>query len=110
MGFSGSWLVTGAACLGAAVIMLVVLILSGRISNNVMMLIIGIMIGSITLSFVSIWQYLSEPELVKDYLLWTFGSLGGVSGGQLYILGIVVAVGLTMAFLSSKMLDALLLG
>ena len=110
LGFSGSWFVTGAACLGAAAVMLVVLILSRRISNNVMMLIIGIMIGSITLSIVSIWQYFSEPELVKDYLLWTFGSLGGVSGGQLTILGIVVAVGLTMAFLSSKMLDALLLG
>ena len=94
MGFSGSWLVTGAACLGAAVVMLVVLILSGRVSNNVMMLIIGIMIGTITLSIVSIWQYFSEPELVKDFLLWNFGSLGGVTGSQLYILGIVVLVGL----------------
>jgi iron complex transport system permease protein len=110
LGFSGSWLVTGAACLGAAIIMLVVLILSGRVSNNVMMLIIGIMIGSLTLSIISIWQYFSEPELVKDFLLWNFGSLGGVSGSQLYILGIVVIVGLIIAFLSSKMLDALLLG
>jgi len=110
MGFSGSWFVTGAACLGAAAVMLVVLILSRRISNNVMMLIIGIMIGTITLSIVSIWQYFSEPELVKDFLLWNFGSLGGVSGGQLFILGVVVFIGLTLAFLSSKMLDALLLG
>jgi iron complex transport system permease protein len=110
LGFSGSWLVTGAACLGAAIIMLLVLILSNKVSNNVMMLIIGIMIGSLTLSIISIWQYFSEPELVKDFLLWNFGSLGGVSGSQLYILGIAVAVGLTIAFLSSKMLDALLLG
>ncbi len=110
MGFSGSWLVTGAACIGAALVMGVVLVLSTRLNNNVIMLIIGIMIGSITLSIVSIWQYFSEPELVKDYLLWTFGSLGGVTGGQLYILAIVVVLALIMAFLSSKMLDALLLG
>ncbi len=110
MGFSGSWLVTGAACIGAALVMGVVLILSTRLNNNVIMLIIGIMIGSITLSIVSIWQYFSEPELVKDYLLWTFGSLGGVTGGQLYILATVVVLALIMAFLSSKMLDALLLG
>jgi iron complex transport system permease protein len=110
MGFSGSWLVTGAACIGAALVMGVVLILSTRLNNNVIMLIIGIMIGSITLSIVSIWQYFSEPELVKDYLLWTFGSLGGVTGGQLYILAIVVVLALIMAFFSSKMLDALLLG
>jgi iron complex transport system permease protein len=110
LGFSGSWLITGASCTGAAGIMLLVLILSGRLNSNVMMLIIGIMIGSITLSAVSVWQYLSAPELVKDYLLWTFGSLGGVTGSQLLILSLVVVTGLVIAFISSKMLDALLLG
>jgi iron complex transport system permease protein len=110
LGLSGSWLITAAACIGASLIMVLVLILSGRLNNNVMMLIVGIMIGSLTLSVISIWQYFSEPELVKDYLLWTFGSLGGVTGSQLSILIVVVGAGLVMAFLSSKMLDALLLG
>ena len=110
LGLSGSWLIICAAVVGSAIIMIVVLILSVRLNNNVLMLIIGIMIGSITLSVVSIWQYFSEPELVKDYLLWNFGSLGGVTGGQLYILTIVVVIALVVAFLSSKMLDALLLG
>jgi iron complex transport system permease protein len=68
------------------------------------------MIGTITLSVISIWQYFSAPELIKDYLLWTFGSLGGVSGSQLYILGGAVAAGLIISLLSSKLLDALLLG
>jgi iron complex transport system permease protein len=68
------------------------------------------MIGSITTSIISIWQYFSAPEEVKDYLLWLFGSLGGVTGGQLLILGIVTILGLLMAWFSSKILDALLLG
>jgi iron complex transport system permease protein len=110
LGLSGSWLITLAACLGAGAVMLLVLLLSGKLRDNVMMLIIGIMIGSITISIVSIWQYFSAPEQVKDYLLWTFGSLGGVTGSQLAILASVMAVGLIMAGLSSKMLDALLLG
>jgi iron complex transport system permease protein len=110
LGVSGSWLITGAACAGAGGIMLLVLVLSGRLNSNVMMLIIGIMISSITLAITSVWQYLSDPDLVKEFLLWTFGSLGGVSGSQLYILSVVIAVGLIVAFLSSKMLDALLLG
>jgi iron complex transport system permease protein len=110
LGLSGSWLIITAACAGAGGIMVLVLLLSARFNNNVMMLIVGLMIGSFTLSIVSIWQYFSEPELVKDYLLWTFGSLAGVTGSQLTILAIVVAAGLLMAFLSSKMLDALLLG
>jgi len=110
LGLSGSWMITGAACLGAALIMMLVLSVSGTVKNNVMMLIIGIMIGTITLSIISIWQYFSEPELIKDYLLWTFGSLGGTSGMQLVILGLAIITGLVISFFSCKMLDALLLG
>jgi iron complex transport system permease protein len=74
------------------------------------MLIVGVMIGSITISVISIWQFFSAPEQVKDFLIWTFGSLGGVSGNQLYLLAVIVALGLLIAFASSKMLDTLLLG
>src|SRR5579859_5191458 len=110
LGSPGSWLVTGAACTGAGLVMLFVLTLSARLRDNVIMLIIGLMISSITVAITSIWQYLSNPEEVKDYLLWTFGSLGGVTGSQLSILALMVVIGLVTAFLSSKMLDALLLG
>ena len=110
LGGGGSWMVTGAACLGAAGVMFFVLMLARRVRDNVTMLIIGLMINSITIAITSIWQYFSNPEEVKEYLLWTFGSLGGVSGGQLLILAITIMAGLIVAFLSSKMLDALLLG
>jgi iron complex transport system permease protein len=110
LGVSGSWLIIAAACIGAGVVMLLVLSLSRRLQDNVMMLIVGIMIGSITLALTSIWQYFSNPEQVKEYLLWTFGSLGGVNGVQLSMLAVMVAIGLVTALLSSKMLDALLLG
>jgi iron complex transport system permease protein len=110
LGVSGSWLVISAACIGAGGVMVVVLILSRRLRDNVMMLIVGLMIGSLTLALVSIWQYFSNPEQVKEYLLWTFGSLGGVTGSQLSILTMVVVFGLIVCVLSSKMLDALLLG
>jgi iron complex transport system permease protein len=110
LGLSGSWLIIVAACLGAAGIMLLVMTIAGSIRDNVMMLIIGVMIGTITLSIISIWQYFSSPELIKDYLLWTFGSLGGVSGDQLWLLSVAVVIGLIVSFLSSKLLDALLLG
>ncbi|WP_431212274.1 iron chelate uptake ABC transporter family permease subunit [Puia sp. P3] len=110
LGISGSLLITIAACVSAGLVMILVLILSSRLRDNVLMLVIGIMIGGITISITSIWQYFSSPEQVKDYLLWTFGSLGGVTGGQLLILSSVIGAGLIMAWLSSKMLDALLLG
>lgn len=110
LGISGSWLVIIASSLGAATIMLVVLSISSSLKDNVIVLIVGVMIGNITLSLISIWQYFSSPELIKDYLIWTFGSLGGVTGNQLLILTIVEITGLLISFFSSKMLDALLLG
>lgn len=110
LGVTGSWLIICAACVGAGASMLFVLVLSRRLHDNVMMLIVGIMIGSLTLALISIWQYFSNPEQVKEYLLWNFGSLGGVSGTQLSILAVVVVAGLIVSFLSAKMLDALLLG
>jgi iron complex transport system permease protein len=110
LGSPGSWLIALAACIGAGGVMLLVLVLSTRLRDNVLMLIIGLMMNSITVAITSIWQYFSNPEEVKDYLLWTFGSLGGVTGSQLSILSVIVLAGLVAVFLSSKMLDALLLG
>jgi iron complex transport system permease protein len=110
LGLSGSWLIIIASSLGAALIMVVIVAISSSLKDNVIVLIIGVMIGNITLSVISIWQYFSSPELIKDYLMWTFGSLGGVTGEQLMILAVVVVTGLIISFFSSKLLDALLLG
>ncbi|WP_245235081.1 iron ABC transporter permease [Pedobacter borealis] len=110
LGISGSWLIILVSSLGAGLIMLLIVSISSSLKDNVIVLIVGVMIGSITFSVISIWQYFSTPELIKDYLLWTFGSLGGVTGSQLLILSIVVSIGLLISFLSSKLLDALLLG
>ena len=110
LGISGSWLIIMASSMGAALIMILIVSISSALKDNVIVLIVGVMIGNITLSVISIWQYFSSPELIKDYLLWTFGSLGGVTGEQLLILAVVVFAGLLISFLSSKLLDALLLG
>ncbi|MEL6250447.1 MAG: iron ABC transporter permease [Bacteroidota bacterium] len=107
---SGSSLLVLAASLGAALIFFLILLLSYRIRDNVVLLILGIMMGFITSSLVSIWQYFSDPGLIQDYLIWTFGSLGGVSREKLLILSICVGIGVFIAFLLSKALNMLLLG
>ena len=110
LGSPGSLLIASSACVGAGLVMLLVLALSSRLRDNVLMLVIGLMINSITVALTSIWQYFSNAEEVKDFLLWTFGSLGGVTGAQLGLLTLVTVAGLVAVFFSSKMLDALLLG
>lgn len=110
LGLGGSWLIVIASSLGAASVLLVVLAIAVRIRDNVVLLIVGIMVGNITVSLISIWQYFSEPEQIQDYLIWTFGSLGGVLGGQLWVLGAVVGAGLLLSFAASKSLNVMLLG
>ena len=110
LGLSGSWALVLAATAGAALVMALVLALSARVRDNVVLLIVGLMIASVTGAIVSLWQYFSAPEQIQEYLLWTFGSLGGVVGSHLAVLAAVVGVGLILAFASAKPLNALLLG
>ena len=110
LGLGGSWGLVLAATTGAALVMGLVLVLSARVRDNVVLLIVGLMIASVTGAIVSLWQYFSAPEQIQEYLLWTFGSVGGVTGRQLAVLATVVAVGLGLAFASAKPLNALLLG
>lgn len=110
LGISGGWLIIVASSMGAAMIMLVIVAISSRLRDNVIVLIVGVMIANITISIISIWQYFSAPDQIKEYLMWTFGSLGGVTHSHLYLLAGVVAFGLLVAFATSKSLDALLLG
>ena len=110
LGIGGSWLIVIASSLGAGLVMSLILLISIRLKDNISLLIIGIMIGNITISIVSIWQYFSEPDQIQDYLMWTFGSLGGVTSSQLGIFSVIVSFGLVLTFTSSKSLNTLLLG
>jgi cobalamin transport system permease protein len=110
LGLGGSWLIIIAATIGAALVLLLILGISFKIRDNVVMLIVGIMVANITIAIVSIWQYFSDPEQMQEYILWTFGSLGGVTNEQLKVLALIVGIGIISTFFLSKTLNALLLG
>lgn len=109
-GVGQGWLLVVASSAGAVTVLLLILAVSIRINDNIVLLIIGIMIGNITLSIVSIWQYFSQPEQIRDYLLWTLGSLGSVTPRQLTIFFSLTTVGVIGTFFLSKNLNGLLLG
>lgn len=105
-----SWLIVFAAIIGSACILFLVLALAIRIRDNIIILIVGIMMGNLMIAIVSIWQYFSEPEQIQDYLIWTFGSLGGTTQSHLLVLSICIGLGILMSFLLTKPLNMLLLG
>lgn len=110
LGVSGTWIVSAMASLGAALVFMIVILIAGRLKDHVVMLIVGVMISTLTMSLISIWQYFSQPEQLQAYIFWTFGSLGGVRDAQLLVLAIIVTAGILLAFVSSKALNTLLLG
>lgn len=114
LGFStlmpGNWALAGAAWIGAGAILLLMLGVSMRVKDIMTVLILGIMFGSATSAVVSILQYFSNESLLKNYIIWTMGSLESVTGNKLYILIPSVLSGLIIALFSSKMLNVLLLG
>ncbi len=110
LGLGGSWALVLAATAGAALVMALVLALAARVRDNVILLIVGLMVASVTGAIVSLCQYFSAPEQIQEYLLWTFGALGGVTGPHLAVLATVVGLGLGLALASAKPLNALLLG
>jgi iron complex transport system permease protein len=73
-------------------------------------LILGIMLASGISAVVSIMQYFSNETMLKAYVIWTMGSLGNLSAGQLRVLVFSVSIGILMSIASIKMLNALLLG
>ena len=74
-----------------------------------MLLIVGIMIGYVASSLISLLNFFSSAEGVQSYMVWGMGNFGGVSVDQLPAFTIVVLLGLAMAVLLIKPMNALLL-
>lgn len=106
----GSWGLVLFAIAGSFLVLLSVLLASARISDSVTVLIVGLMFGFITGAVVSILQFFSDPELIQNFLVWTFGSLSGVAWSQLQVMGPIIVLMLLLSLIFSKQMNALLLG
>lgn len=107
---SGFVAVLLAAFVGAMTVMAVIFFFSTLVRNNVMLLIIGIMIGYISNSAISLLNFFATDEGVKSYMVWGMGSFGGVSMKMMPVFSIVTLVGLLGSILLIKPLNALMLG
>ena len=102
--------IAGAAWLGAALVLLIVMAVSRRIKDIMVILILGMMFGSGVSSVVEILQYLSSEAALKSFVIWTMGSLGDVTGGNLALMLLVITAGLALSVAVIKPLNLLLLG
>jgi iron complex transport system permease protein len=106
----GNLAVILAALAGALAVLFLILFVSGRFSNVVTVLIIGIMLGYAVSAVVSVLQFFSGSEDLHAYVLWGLGSFSKVSVQQSLLLLFTALGGVLILFLYVKPLNALLLG
>jgi iron complex transport system permease protein len=99
-----------AAFIGAMMVMAIIFMFSTLVRNSVMLLIIGIMIGYISNSAISLLNFFATDEGVKSYMVWGMGSFSGVSMRMMPVFVLVTLAGLAGAVVLVKPLNALLLG
>ncbi len=100
----------GAAWLGSAAVLTVVVALSRRIKDIMVILILGMMLSSGIGAVVEILQYLSDEAALKSFVVWTMGSLGEVTLAQLALIAPVVGIGAALSVAAIKPLNVMLLG
>jgi len=110
LNLSGFLAVLVAAFTGAMLVTGIIFLFSSLVHNGIMLLIIGLMIGYLASSAVSLLNFFATEQGVKSYIMWGMGDFGGVSMTQLPIFITIIIVGLLASFTMIKPLNALLLG
>jgi len=104
------WGVIFAAWIGAGGVMVVMMTISSRMRDIMTVLIVGILIASAVSSIVSLLQYFSNESMLKTYVIWTIGNIGNLSGPQVKALALSSSVGLLLALIEIKPLNAIIMG
>lgn len=107
---TGFFAILLAAFVGAMLVMMLILLFATMVRNSVMLLIVGIMIGYIASSGISLLNFFATEEGVQSYMVWGLGNFGGVTMSQMPAFATVSVVGMVAALLLIKPLNALLLG
>jgi iron complex transport system permease protein len=107
---SGFLAILSGAFIGAMIVTGIIFFFSTIVHSSVMLLIIGIMIGYLSSSIISLLNFFASDEGVKSYLVWGMGNFGNVSLHDLPVFVVVTTIGLFLSILLIKPLNAILLG
>ena len=100
----------GGAWMGSAVSMFIILAMTRRVRDSGSLLIIGVMLGYIASSLVSILIHFSRAEQVQGYVTWSFGTFSGVGWDRIALFSIPTTIIVIACFFITKPLNSLLLG
>lgn len=99
-----------AAFVGAIAVTALIWTLGKMVRNNVVLIIIGIMIGYLASSAITLLNFFATEEGVKNFAVWGMGNFGNVSMGQMPFFATVTLLSTAATLLLMKPLNALLMG
>lgn len=110
LGNWGNFAVILSSLIGAGGVLAIILCISHRIGGTLSVLIIGVMIGYLSSSLVSLLKFYSPEEDVHNYVIWGLGSFNRLATNRALLFGLITVVPALMATLLSKPLNLLALG
>jgi len=110
LGVFGNIAITMAAFIGSISVLLFVVFLARKVRGNATLLILGIMVGYIANSVVSMLKFYSLEEDVHAYVIWGLGSFAKVSSSHMGSFSIVIILAIISSFFLIKTLNLLMLG
>ena len=99
-----------AGTLGAGAVMILILYVSERVQNLSTLLIVGVMVGSFSSAIIGVLQYFSSEQELRNFIIWTMGSLGSSEWSEIIVLYSILALSLLATLRISKGLNAITIG
>lgn len=110
LGVTGNVAILAAAFAGAMAVMAIILFSSTLVRDGVMLLVIGIMVGYLSSSVVTLLNYSATEQGIRSFMLWGMGSLDGVTPSLLPFYVTITLAALVLSLLMVKPLNLLSLG
>ncbi|MBO5720633.1 MAG: iron ABC transporter permease [Bacteroidales bacterium] len=107
---SGSMTTILGAFAGSILTLAIIILFSMVVRSNVMLLIVGIMVGYVANSAITLLNFFASEKNVFSYTIWGMGDFSSVSLNDLPIFVLVSIIGIAVAIMLIKPLNALLLG
>ena len=110
LGYLGDVAMSVAAIVGALAVMTLIVWVARRVESGVTLLIIGVMIGYLANAIIGVLKFFSNEEDIKAYVVWGLGSFARVSGDQMVLFVVLMAILLPLSMLLVKTMNLLMLG
>ncbi len=104
------WLLCLASFCGAMLGLMIIVFFSSRLNSTAGLIIVGMMIAGLASALIGVLQFFAPSEKIKTYLIWTFGSMSGLSWAQILVFSVMVLIGILISIMTFKGISGMRLG